>query len=69
MIVSPLQPLNAELPILVMLSGIIMLASPLQPRNASSPIEVALPSEGIMLVLQPAINFFVSVSIIQLFAL
>ena len=33
-LVNPLQPENAEDPMLVTLSGIVTLASPLQPENA-----------------------------------
>ena len=42
MLVKPLQPENALLPILVTLFGIVMLIKPLQPENASSPILVIL---------------------------
>ena len=40
MLSSPLQFLNAESPIEVTLSGIVMLANPLQSLNAYLPIEV-----------------------------
>ena len=33
-LVKPLQPLNAELPILVTLSGIVIPVKPRQPENA-----------------------------------
>ena len=34
MLVSPVQPENASLPMLVTLFGIVMLVSPVQPENA-----------------------------------
>ena len=42
MLISPVQPLNAEEPIFVMLLGIVMLVSPVQPLNAEEPIFVIL---------------------------
>jgi hypothetical protein len=42
MLVSLLQPENAQSPILVTLLGIVTLVSPLQPENALSPILVTL---------------------------
>ena len=42
MLVSPLQPEKAELPMLVTLSGIVTLVSPVQPEKASAPILVTL---------------------------
>ena len=40
--VSPSQPLNAELPISVTLSGIFTLVSPVQPSNADFPMAFTL---------------------------
>ena len=40
MLVSELQPENAESPMLVTLSGIVTLVSELQPSNAESPMLV-----------------------------
>ena len=42
MFVKPLQPENAELPMLVTLSGIVTLVKPLQPENAELPMLVPL---------------------------
>jgi hypothetical protein len=39
-LVKPLQPLNAEEPMLVTLFGISILVKPLQPLNAEEPILV-----------------------------
>lgn len=41
-LVSPLQPLKAKLPMVVTLSGIIMIERLVQPRKASSPMVVTL---------------------------
>ena len=49
--ISPLQPANAEDPMLVTLSGIVTLASPLQPKNASTPMLVTL--SGIVTLVNP----------------
>ena len=48
---SPEQPLNAELPMLVTLLGIVMLVSPLQPSNAYFPMLVTL--LGIVMLVSP----------------
>ena len=40
-LVKPLQPLNAELPIVVTLLGIVTLVKLLQPLNAEDPMLVA----------------------------
>jgi hypothetical protein len=45
MLVNPLQPLNAEAPMLVTLEGIVMLVNPLQPENAEAPILIT-PTES-----------------------
>ena len=65
MLVNPVQPENADPSILITLAGIVILAKPVQSEKAESPIEVTLPSSGITLVLQPAINLFDDVYIIQ----
>jgi hypothetical protein len=41
-LVRPLQPENAELPMLVTLLGIVRLVRPLQPENAELPMLVTL---------------------------
>ena len=64
MLVSPVQPLNAERPMLVTLLGIVMLVSPLQSSNAELPMLVTL--LGITVFLQPETRVLVSVSIIAL---
>ena len=46
-------------------SGIVILVRFLQLANAPSPMDVILPSAGMTLVLQPAINVLLSVSIRQ----
>ena len=53
-LVKPVQPKNALLPILVMLSGIVMLVNPSQPENVLLPMLVT-PLDIVMLVkpLQP----------------
>ena len=42
MLVSPVQPLNAKLTMLVTLAGIVMLVSPVQPLNAKLTMHVTL---------------------------
>ena len=42
MLASPLQPENAESPMLATLFGIVTLVSPLQPENAEDPMPVTL---------------------------
>ena len=42
MLVSPVQPENAEFPILVILLDMVMLVSPVQPENAEDPMFVTL---------------------------
>ena len=51
MLVSPLQPENAALPMEVTLLPIVMLVSPVQPENAQSPMEVTL--SGIVMLVNP----------------
>ena len=46
MLVNPVQPQKAPLPIEVTLEGMVMLVNPVQSSNAYSPIEVTL--EGIV---------------------
>ena len=41
-VVSPVQPENAEMPMLVTLDGIVMLVSPVQSLNAEFPMLVTL---------------------------
>ena len=65
MLVKPVQPENAEPPIVVTLEGIFMLVKPVQPSNAECPIEITLPSVGITLVLQPTMSVLVALLIIQ----
>ena len=62
--VSPLQPLNAPLFIVITLLGISIAASLLWLENALSPIDFTV--LGIVLFEQPAINSFVTVSMIAL---
>ena len=62
--VRPLQPSNAELPIVVTLEGMLMLVRPLQPSNAELPIVVTL--LGIIVFWHPAISVLEAVSIIAL---
>ena len=64
MFVRPEQPENAELPMVVTLSGMVMFVRPEQPENAELPIVVTL--DGMVVVLQPAISVLVEVSIIAL---
>jgi hypothetical protein len=40
MLVKPMQPRNAPMPMLVTLEGIVMLVRPIQPLNAASPMLV-----------------------------
>ena len=61
----PVQFEKASAPIDVTESGTVMLLRPEQPENAPLPIQVTLPSSGVTLLLQPAISFFLSVSIRQ----
>jgi hypothetical protein len=49
---SPLQPENAPPPMLVTLSGIVMLVRPLQPLNAKCPMLVTL--SGIVTLVSPS---------------
>ena len=49
--VKPLQPENAPFPMLITLSGIVMLVSPLQSLNAQSPMLVTL--SGIVTLVSP----------------
>ena len=58
------QPENALAPMFVTVSGIFIKAIPEQPLKASFPILVTV--TGMSVLLQPAINEFVSVSIIAL---
>jgi hypothetical protein len=46
MLVRPVQPLNAESPIKVTLSGMVMLVRPVQPLNAEPPMEVTPSKKG-----------------------
>ena len=46
-LVKPVQPLNAELPILVRPSGSVRLVRPVQPLNAELPILVRLSGSSI----------------------
>ncbi len=66
-LVKSVQEQNALSPMLVTLSGIVMFVKPLQSRKASLPMVVTLPSLGITLFLQPTINSFEKVLIMQLF--
>ena len=66
MLLSEEQPENADTPILVTLSGMVIDVKPLQPENAEEPMLVTLPSSGIMLFLQPKIKVFIAGSIKQL---
>ena len=60
------EPLKALTPSFVTLSGILIFAKSVQPAKALAPISVTLPSDGIMLVLQPTTSFFEDFSIRQL---
>ena len=62
--VMPLQPLNADFPMLVTPFGNISSVKPVQPQKAPSPMLVTL--FGMTLFLHPTINVLVSVSIIEL---
>ena len=68
-ILAKLQSENVCSPMLVTLSGIVMLVKLVQLRNAALPMLVTLPSVGITLLRHPEIKVFVSVSIKQLPAL
>ena len=59
----------ADLPMLVTLSGIVTLVRSSHSSNVKSAMLVTLPSSGMTLALQPAINLLLSVSIRQLPAL
>ena len=50
-IVAPPQPPNAKLPMLVTLSGIVILVKPLQPENANCPMLVTL--FGMVMLVKP----------------
>ena len=63
-LVKDVQPLNAELPILVTLSGIVIFVKDLQPLNAALPILVTL--FGITVLAHPVIKLFFDVLIIAL---
>ena len=61
---KPLQPSNADQPMLVTLEGIVIDIKPLQPLNAPSPMLVT--PEGILVLLHPVIKVFEAVSIMAL---
>ena len=63
-LVSPLHPENAKLPMFVTLLGIVILVISLHPENAEAPIEVT--EFGMMVFLHPAINVLLEVSMIAL---
>ena len=64
MLVRPVQPENALLPIVVTLLGMVMLVRPQLYSNAPSPMEVTF--FGIMVFSQPAISLLLSVLMIAL---
>ena len=61
-----LQPPNALFPMLVTALGISMLIRAVFPKNASSAMLVTVPSVGILLAPQPAINVLLAFSMRQL---
>ena len=63
-LVNPVQPLNASLPIVVTELGIVILVNPVQPLNASLPMEVT--ELGITVFWQPKISVLLAVSMMAL---